>query len=82
MESLINYNWLKWEICHFIIWILKGLKSSTQIIGCCVSLFLISPKLTLISSVVLPSAVLIGTVFGNILRTYSKIAQAQVNRTV
>ena len=56
----------------------QGLKSSTQIIGCCVSLFLISPKLTLISSVVLPSAVLIGTLFGNVLRKYSREAQAQV----
>jgi ATP-binding cassette subfamily B (MDR/TAP) protein 8 len=56
----------------------QGLKSITQIIGCCVSLYLISPKLTLISSIVLPTAVIIGSFFGSILRKYSRQAQAQV----
>ncbi len=38
----------------------QGLKSATQIIGCCVSLYFISPKLTIISSIALPLAILIG----------------------
>ena len=56
----------------------QGLKSITQIIGCCVSLYMISPKLTLISSIVLPTAILIGSFFGSILRKYSRRAQEQV----
>lgn len=58
----------------------QGLKAFTQILGCCVSLYMISPKLTLISSIVLPTAVLIGSFFGAILRKYSKQAQAQVDK--
>jgi ATP-binding cassette subfamily B (MDR/TAP) protein 8 len=38
----------------------QGLKSATQIIGCCVSLYFISPKLTFITSIALPMAILIG----------------------
>jgi len=38
----------------------QGLKSATQIIGCCVSLYFISPKLFIITSVSLPLAILIG----------------------
>jgi len=38
----------------------QGLKSATQIIGCCVSLYFISPKLTVITSIALPLAILIG----------------------
>lgn len=59
----------------------QGLKAVTQIVGCCASLYMISPKLTLISSIVLPSAVLIGTLFGAILRKYSKLAQAQISKS-
>lgn len=59
----------------------QGLKAVTQIIGCCVSLYMISPKLTLISSVVLPTAVLIGTFFGAILRKFSKQAQDQISKS-
>nr|QUF59443.1 ATP-binding cassette transporter Abcb8 [Brachionus angularis] len=59
----------------------QGLKSATQIVGCCVSLYLISPKLTLITSIVLPTAVLIGSFFGSILRKYSRMAQAQISKS-
>ena len=57
----------------------QGLKSATQIVGCCVSLYMISPKLTLITSVCLPLAIFIGSFFGSILRKYSRQAQAQVS---
>lgn len=59
----------------------QGLKASTQIIGCCVSLYLISPKLTLITSLVVPTAIAIGSFFGSILRKYSRKAQAQISKS-
>ena len=59
----------------------QGLKASTQIIGCSVSLYLISPKLTLITSLVVPTAIAIGSFFGSILRVYSKKAQAQISKS-
>ncbi len=59
----------------------QGLKSITQIAGCCVSLYMISPKLTLITSIALPLAILIGTFFGSLLRQYSRKAQAQVAKS-
>ena len=54
----------------------QGLKSSTQIIGCCVSLYFISPKLTFITSVALPLAILIGN--SNIKKTYKKTFQLKL----
>lgn len=59
----------------------QGLKSATQIIGCCVSLYMISPKLTLITSLVVPTAIAIGSFFGSILRKYSRKAQAQMSKS-
>jgi ATP-binding cassette, subfamily B (MDR/TAP), member 8 len=59
----------------------QGLKSMTQIIGCCVSLYMISPKLTLITSIFVPTAVAIGSFFANILRGYSRRAQAQISKS-
>ncbi|CAF0785116.1 unnamed protein product [Brachionus calyciflorus] len=59
----------------------QGLKAFTQIIGCCVSLYMISPKLTLITSIVLPTAIAIGSFFGSILRKFSKKAQAQIAKS-
>ena len=59
----------------------QGLKSLTQIIGCCVSLYMISPKLTVITSICLPLAILVGSFFGSILRKYSRMAQSQVSKS-
>lgn len=50
----------------------QGLRSLTQICGCCVSLYLISPKLTLITALVVPTAIFVGTLFGAMLRRLSK----------
>lgn len=50
----------------------QGLRALTQICGCCVSLYIISPKLTLITALVVPSAILIGSLFGAMLRRLSK----------
>ena len=57
----------------------QGLRSITQIVGSCVSLYMISPKLTLITAVLMPLLVGIGSFFGAVLRVYSKSAQEQVN---
>jgi ATP-binding cassette subfamily B (MDR/TAP) protein 8 len=59
----------------------QGLKSATQIIGCCVSLWMISPKLTIITSTVIPLAIGVGSFFGSILRKFSRKAQAQIAKS-
>nr|APD26531.1 ATP-binding cassette transporter subfamily B member 8 protein [Brachionus koreanus] len=59
----------------------QGLKSATQIIGCCVSLYMISPKLTLITGLIVPTAIAFGSFFGSILRKYSRKAQAQISKS-
>ena len=56
----------------------QGLRSITQIIGSCVSLYMISPKLTVITAIVMPLLVGFGSFIGSILRVYSKNAQEQV----
>jgi len=58
----------------FIYFVLKCVKS----IGCAISLYVISPKMTLITLALLPGLVLFGTSFGAILRSLSKNAQKQV----
>ncbi len=42
-----------------------------------VSLYLISPKMTLITIVALPALIAMGSFFGHILRYFSRKAQAQ-----
>lgn len=59
----------------------QGLRSATQIVGCCVSLYMISPKLTLITGMVVPTAILIGSLFASILRRFSREAQAQISKS-
>lgn len=56
-----------------------GLRASTQIIGCAVSLFIISPQMTLVTLFCVPTVIAIGTMFGALLRATSRAAQAQVN---
>ncbi|KAF7270170.1 hypothetical protein GWI33_016860 [Rhynchophorus ferrugineus] len=58
-----------------------GLRALTQIMGCTVSLFVISPKMTLITLLCIPSVIAVGTVFGSLLRVISRKAQAQVEKT-
>ncbi|KAK2568414.1 Mitochondrial potassium channel ATP-binding subunit, partial [Acropora cervicornis] len=58
----------------------QGLRSTTQTIGCVVSLYVISPKLTAMMVVVLPVIIIGGTLFGSMLRRLSKAAQAQVSK--
>ncbi|KAL1501080.1 hypothetical protein ABEB36_006473 [Hypothenemus hampei] len=58
-----------------------GLRAATQIIGCSISLLMISPYMTGVSLLCIPSVIAIGTVFGSILRATSRKAQAQVEKT-
>ncbi|XP_045476710.1 mitochondrial potassium channel ATP-binding subunit isoform X1 [Harmonia axyridis] len=54
-----------------------GLRAITQIIGCSASLVMISPQMTLITLLCVPSIVVVGTIFGKLLRNISIRAQVQ-----
>ncbi|XP_059585271.1 mitochondrial potassium channel ATP-binding subunit isoform X2 [Alligator mississippiensis] len=56
----------------------QGLRSATQIVGCFASLYLLSPKLTGLLLVVMPSLVGAGALVGSFLRGLSRQAQEQV----
>ncbi|NXU69084.1 ABCB8 protein, partial [Horornis vulcanius] len=56
----------------------QGLRSGTQTIGCFVSLYLLSPKLTGLLLVALPVLVSAGAFIGAFLRSLSRQAQEQV----
>ncbi|NWY66055.1 ABCB8 protein, partial [Erithacus rubecula] len=56
----------------------QGLRSGTQTMGCFVSLYLLSPKLTGLLLVALPALVGAGAVIGAFLRGLSRQAQEQV----
>ncbi|KAL8614380.1 ATP-binding cassette, sub-B (MDR TAP), member 8 [Nucella lapillus] len=58
----------------------QGLKAFTQSIGCAVSLFVLSPKLSALL-VFIPVIICGGTVFGGILRKLSRKAQDQVAKS-
>ncbi|XP_072219055.1 mitochondrial potassium channel ATP-binding subunit isoform X2 [Leuresthes tenuis] len=56
----------------------QGLRSITQTVGCFVSLYVISPKLTGLTVLVLPCLVGAGALIGSVLRKLSRLAQEQV----
>ncbi|NXN12176.1 ABCB8 protein, partial [Indicator maculatus] len=56
----------------------QGLRSGTQTAGCFVSLYLLSPKLTLLLVLALPALVGTGALIGAALRSLSRQAQEQV----
>lgn len=58
----------------------QGLRSVTQIIGCGVSLYSISPQMTGLTAVTVPVIIGIGTGLGSLLRALSREAQHQVAR--
>ncbi|XP_067109241.1 mitochondrial potassium channel ATP-binding subunit [Osmerus mordax] len=58
----------------------QGLRSATQTVGCFVSLYVISPKLTGMMVVVLPCLVGAGALVGSFLRRLSRMAQDQVSK--
>lgn len=56
----------------------SGLRAGAQIVGCTISLILISPKMTFITLICVPSIIVVGTAVGSVLRSISREAQAQV----
>ncbi|KAM4552784.1 mitochondrial potassium channel ATP-binding subunit [Odontesthes bonariensis] len=56
----------------------QGLRSITQTVGCFASLYVISPKLTGLTVLVLPCLVGAGALVGSVLRKLSRLAQEQV----
>lgn len=58
-----------------------GLRASAQIVGCSVSLLMISPQMTFVTLLCIPSVIAIGSIFGSILRATSRKAQAQTEKT-
>ncbi|KAK1134434.1 hypothetical protein K0M31_007224 [Melipona bicolor] len=65
----------------FKICISQGLRSTTQIIGCVVSIIGISPQLTAATVLSLPTIILIGTLLGRGLRKLSIEAQNQLAKS-
>ncbi|XP_053614586.1 mitochondrial potassium channel ATP-binding subunit [Plodia interpunctella] len=57
-----------------------GLRAITQVIGSAVSLLVISPHLTALTMVCVPSVVIGGTFIGSLLRKLSREAQSQVEK--
>lgn len=59
----------------------QGLRSCTQIIGCVISVIVISPQLTTLVVFSLPAIIFIGTLLGRSLRKLSMAAQNQIAKS-
>lgn len=59
----------------------QGLRSFTQIIGCVVSVIVISPHLTTVVVISLPAIIFVGTLLGRSLRKLSMEAQDQIAKS-
>lgn len=62
----------------FKICISQGLRSATQIVGCVITVIMISPQLTTAMVLCMPTIVFIGTLLGRSLRKLSAEAQNQI----
>ncbi|GLV43523.1 uncharacterized protein CBL_04065 [Carabus blaptoides fortunei] len=60
----------------------QGLRSGAQIVGCGISLIIISPQMTFVTLLCVPSVIGIGTVVGAFLRKLSKRSQDQVEKAI
>lgn len=58
-----------------------GLRAATQIVGCAISLVLISPHMTFVTMLCVPTIIAVGTGLGSLLRNTSRKAQAQIEKT-
>ncbi|XP_077005849.1 mitochondrial potassium channel ATP-binding subunit [Tamandua tetradactyla] len=56
----------------------QGLRSCTQVVGCLVSLSMLSPRLTLLLMVATPALMGVGTLMGSALRKLSRQCQEQI----
>uniref|UniRef100_A0A914UQN7 Mitochondrial potassium channel ATP-binding subunit n=1 Tax=Plectus sambesii TaxID=2011161 RepID=A0A914UQN7_9BILA len=61
----------------FKLCVAQGLRTIAQTGGCVVSLYLISPKMTLVTLSTLPLLIAAGSIMGSLLRALSRKAQAQ-----
>ncbi|KAB0803558.1 hypothetical protein PPYR_00528 [Photinus pyralis] len=58
-----------------------GLRATTQIIGCAISLIVISPQMTLVTLLCVPAVITTGSALGSLLRSTSRSAQAQIEKS-
>ncbi|XP_076053089.1 mitochondrial potassium channel ATP-binding subunit-like [Oratosquilla oratoria] len=56
----------------------QGMRSVTQVIGCGISIYTISPQMAGMTALVVPAIIGVGTALGTLLRALSKAAQHQV----
>ena len=56
----------------------QGLRCTTQLLGCVVSMYSVSPTLTLYAAAIIPSVIGIGSLLGSLLRGQSRAAQAEL----
>ncbi|XP_078397347.1 mitochondrial potassium channel ATP-binding subunit-like isoform X2 [Cetorhinus maximus] len=78
-----KFNWKEfWKFLRpeltALIWAVIGLKSAAQTIGCLVSLYFVSPKLTNLMCLVMPVLIGTGAYLGSYLRELSQKAQEQI----
>lgn len=59
----------------------QGLRSCTQLVGCVVSMIIISPQLTGLMVLCMPTVVFIGSIVGRSLRKLSAEAQEQIGKS-
>ncbi|XP_024940230.1 ATP-binding cassette sub-family B member 8, mitochondrial isoform X2 [Cephus cinctus] len=59
----------------------QGLRCMTQIVGCVISITVISPQLTGFMVICVPTVILVGTILGSSLRKLSKDAQNQTAKS-
>lgn len=78
LSVVVGWQNLNLQLCNATFPRLQGLRSVTQTVGCFVSLYIISPKLTGLTVIVLPCLVGAGALMGSVLRKLSRKAQEQV----
>ncbi|KIH64335.1 ABC transporter, ATP-binding protein [Ancylostoma duodenale] len=76
LTSRLNVDVQEFKSC-FKLTVAQGLRTLAQVGGCVVSLFRISPQMTMYTVAALPLVIAIGTLFGALLRSLSRRAQAQ-----
>lgn len=65
----------------FKIIISQGLRSLTQVVGCVISVIIISPQLTGVMVLCMPTVIFVGSLIGRSLRKLSSEAQNQIAKS-
>lgn len=65
----------------FKVVISQGLRSLTQIVGCVISVIIISPQLTGVMVLCMPTVIFVGSLIGRSLRKLSGEAQEQIAKS-